>query len=144
MPVGIYKEDAHKHQIHKIEGPYNMVTNIYAVPDKRPYHVFPVPHPCSDGRYKAGITFHMINDTRRQPVSVTGRTIEEFEQNVFHKLTTAYATNVKYYCSTNHNINDLIKKSADDILRFYKVVESKSVKALVRDYIKIMNLRKYE
>lgn len=42
MPVGICKDDAHKYQIQEIKGLYNMVTDCYAVPDKRAYHEFPV------------------------------------------------------------------------------------------------------
>lgn len=140
MPVGICKDDAHKYQIQEIKGLYNMVTDCYAVPDKRAYHEFPVPHQCSDGRYKAGITFHMVNDTRKQPVSIAKGTIEEYEKAVFIGLKKAYATNVKYHCSVKA-IPDILEKSKNDILRFYKVVESKTVKEMTRKFIKTANLK---
>lgn len=140
MPVGICKDDAHKYQIQEIKGLYNMVTDCYAVPDKRAYHEFPVPHQCSDGRYKAGITFHMVNDTRKQPVSIAKGTIEEYEKAVFIGLKKAYATNVKYHCMVKA-IPDILEKSKKDILRFYKVVESKTVKDMTREFIKLANLK---
>lgn len=140
MPVGICKEDVKKFQVYKMNGLYTIVTDTYAVPDKRAYHVFPVPHLCNDGRYKAGITFHMVNDTRPQPVSIAKKTIEEYEQEVFKELKRVYVTNIKYHC-TVRKIPELIKKSVNDILRFYQVVESKNVKDLVREYIKKMKLK---
>lgn len=141
MPVGICREDAHKHQIHKIEGPYNMVTNIYAIPDKRTYNVFPIPHLCSDGRYKAGITFHMVNDTRKQPVSIAKSELDAYEETVLRELKRAYVTNIKHHCSVAP-IPELKDKSADDILRFYQVVQTKSVKEDAKSFIKTMNLKK--
>lgn len=140
MPAGIGKNDAHKYQVSEIKGLYNMVTNCYTVTDKRAYHVFPVPHQCSDGRYKAGITFHMVNDTRKQPVSIAKSTLEDYEEAVLFELKRAYVTNVKYHCSTGQ-IPELIEKSADDILRFYKVIASRNVKVMARDFIKAMNLK---
>lgn len=140
MPAGIGKNDAHKYQVSEIKGLYNMVTNCYTVTDKRAYHVFPVPHQCSDGRYKAGITFNMVNDTRKQPVSIAKSTLEDYEEAVLSELKRAYVTNVKYHCSTGQ-IPELIEKSADDILRFYKVIASRNVKVMARDFIKAMNLK---
>lgn len=141
MPVGICKNDAHKYQIREIKGLYNMVTNHYTIQDKRSYHVFPVPHPCSDGRWKAGITFHKINDTRRQPVSIAKSTLEAYEETVLNELKLAYVTNVKYHCSVTP-IPELKDKSADDIMRFYQVVKTKSVKEKAKRFIKNMNLKK--
>lgn len=143
MPVGICKEDAHKYQIHEIKGLYHRITECYAVPDKRAYHVFPVPHQCGDGRYKAGITVHRVNDTRKQPVSIAKSTLEEYERAVLKELIRAYATNVKYHCTTK-KIPDLLEKSASDILRFYKVVVSKNIRSETRDFIKLSNLKDYE
>lgn len=141
MPVGICKNDAHKYQIREIKGLYNMVTNHYTIRDKRSYNVFPVPHPCSDGRWKAGITFHKINDTRRQPVSIAKSTLEAYEETVLRELKLAYVTNVKYHCSVAP-ISELKDKSADDIIRFYQVVKTKSVKEETKRFIKNMNLKK--
>lgn len=141
MPVGICKEDAHKFQVHKMDGLYTTITNTYAVPDKRVYNVFPVPHPCSDGRQKAGITFHMVNDKRKQPVSIAKTTLEAYEEAVLNGLKQAYVTNVKYHCSVAP-IDELKDKSADDILRFYQVVQTKSVKEKTKEFIRTMNLRK--
>lgn len=141
MPSGICKEDVYKYQVNKIKGLYNVVTECYTVTEKRAYHVFPVPHLCNDGRYKAGITRHMVNETRRMPMSITGKTIEEYEQNVWKVLKQAYGTNMKFHCQNNMSIPDLLIKSADDILRFYEVVESKSVKDLIRDYDKMTHLK---
>ena len=141
MPVGICKNDAHKYQIREITGLYNIVTNHYTIQDKRSYNVFPVPHPCSDGRWKAGITFHKINDTRRQPVSIAKSTLEAYEETVLRELKLAYVTNVKYHCSVAP-ISELKDKSADDIIRFYQVVKTKSVKEETKRFIKNMNLKK--
>lgn len=141
MPVGICKNDAHKYQIREIKGLYNMVTNHYTIRDKRSYNVFPVPHPCSDGRWKAGITFHKINDTRKQPVSIAKSTLEAYEETVLRELKLAYVTNVKYHCSVAP-ISELKDKSADDIMRFYQVVKTKSVKEEAKRFIKNMNLKK--
>lgn len=140
MPAGICKEDADKYQVYKMDGPYNMITSAYTIPDKRAYHVFPVPHPCSDGRYKAGITLHKVNDTRKQPVSVAKYTIKEYEEEVFKKLKDAYVTNVKYHCTINL-IPELLNQSVDDILRFSQVVETKDVKEKVKNFIKSANLK---
>lgn len=141
MPVGICKSDAHEFQIHKMDGLYTIITNAYAVPEKRAYHVFPVPHPCSDGRYKAGITLHMVNDTRKQPVSIAKSTLEKYEEAVLNELKKAYVTNIKYHCSVAP-IPELKDKSADDILRFYQVVETKAVKEETKNFIKNMNLKR--
>lgn len=140
MPVGICKEDVDKYQVYKMDGPYNMITNVYTIPNKRAYHVFPVPHPCSDGRQKAGITLHKVNDTRKQPVSVAKYSIKEYEEEVFRKLKDAYVTNVKYHCTVSP-IPELLNQSADDILRFFKVIETKEVKENVKSFIKIANLK---
>lgn len=141
MPVGIAKEDVGKYKVNALKGLYDIVTEHYTVIQKRAYHVFPVGHWCSDGRYKAGIKVHKVNDTRKQPITITGHTVEEYENNVLQELMTVYATNVKYHCATNKSIPDLLKKSADDILRFYQVVQSTNIKASVREYIKKMNLK---
>ena len=142
MPVGILKEDVAKYQIKELQGLYEIITTYYSVAKKRVYHVFPVGHWASDGRFKAGITVHKVNETRKLPLTIWGHTVEEYEEKVLQELMTVYATNVKYHCANNKSIPDLIEKSADDILRFYQVVESKDVKAKVRDYIKKMNLKK--
>lgn len=142
MPVGILKEDAAKYQIKELKGLYGMVTACYSVAKKRAYHVFPVGHWASDGRYKAGITVHKVNETRKLPLTIWGHTVEEYEEKVLQELMNVYATNVKYHCANNKSIPELMEKSADDILRFYQVVESKTVKAKVREYIKKMNLKK--
>ena len=140
MPVGICKEEAHKYQVDKIEGLYNTVTNMYAISDKRAYNVFPVPHLCSDGRQKAGITFYMVGDTRKQPVSIAKSTLEDYEEAVLNELKRVYVTNIKYHCSITP-IPELKDKSADAILRFYKVVQTKSVKEETKRFIKTMNLK---
>lgn len=141
MPVGISKEDVHQFKVYKLSGLYNMVTSTYAKPDKRVYNVFPVPHLCSDGRYKAGITFHMVNDTREQPVSIAKSTMKAYEEAVLTELKHVYVTNVKYHCSVAP-IPELKDKSADDILRFYHVIETKAVKEETNRFIKSMNLKK--
>lgn len=142
MPVGILKEDVTKYQIKELQGLYSIVTACYSVTKKRAYHVFPVGHWASDGRFKAGITVHKVNETRRLPLTIWGHTEEEYEERVLQELMTVYATNVKYHCANNKSIPDLVEKSVDDILRFYQVVESKDVKVKVREYIKKMNLKK--
>lgn len=142
IPVGILKEDVAKYQIKELQGLYNIVTACYSVVKKRVYHVFPVGHWASDGRFKAGITVHKVNETRKLPLTIWGHTVEEYEEKVLQELMTVYATNVKYHCANNKSIPDLIEKSADDILRFYQVVESKDVTAKVREYIRQMNLKK--
>ena len=142
MPVGILKEDVVKYQITELKGLYKTVTACYSTTKKRAYHVFPVGHWASDGRYKAGITVHMVNETRKLPLTIWGHTVEEYEEKVLRELGRVYATNVKYHCANNQSIPDLVEKSADDILRFYQVVESKSVKTKAREYIKKVNLKK--
>lgn len=142
MPVGILKEDVAKYQIKELQGLYDIITTCYSVAKKRVYHVFPVGHWASDGRFKAGITVHKVNETRKLPLTIWGHTVEEYEEKVLQELMTVYATNVKYHCANNKSIPDLIEKSADDILRFYQVVESKDVKAKVREYIKTMKLKR--
>ena len=82
----------------------------------------------------------MVNDTRKQPVSIAKGTIEEYEKAVFIGLKKAYATNVKYHCMVKA-IPDILEKSKKDILRFYKVVESKTVKDMTREFIKLANLK---
>lgn len=142
MPVGILKEDVARYQIKELKALYNMVTDCYSVAKKRVYHVFPVGHWAGDGRFKAGITVHKVNETRKIPLTIWGHTEEEYEEKVLQELMNVYATNVKYHCANNKSIPELMEKSADDILRFYQVVESKTVKAKVREYIKKMNLKK--
>lgn len=142
MPAGILKEDVAQYQISEMEGLYDMVTTSYPVKKKRVYHVFPVGHWARDGRFKAGITVHKVNETRKLPLTIWGHTEKEYEEKVLQELINVYATNVKYHCTNNKSIPDLMEKSADDILRFYQVVESKDVKAKVREYIKKMNLKK--
>lgn len=141
MPVGICKDDAKNFEVHKINGLYTTVTDTYPIQDKRVYNVFPVPHLCSDGRQKAGITFHMVNDTRPQPVSIAKSTVEAYEEAVLNELKKAYVTNIKYHCSVAL-IPELKEQSADDILRFYQVVKTRSVKEEAKRFIKIMNLKK--
>ena len=143
LPTGIRRNDEQWYQISKVKGLYDMVTEYYSVTEKRVYHAFPVPHRCSDGRYKAGITFHQVEDTRKQPVSIAGRTVEEYEQKVWNELKKVFATNLKYHCTHNMSIPDLMQKSADDMMRFSKVLKSKSVKTLIKDDMEKLRVEKF-
>ena len=143
LPTGIRRKDEQWYQISEIKGLYDMVTECYNITEKRAYHVFPVPHKCSDGRYKAGITFHQVEDTRKQPVSIAGRTVEEYEQKVWKELRQVFAINLKYHCNHNMSIPDLMKKSGEDMMRFSKVVQSKSVKTLIKDDMEMLRVKRF-
>ena len=143
LPTGIRREDEQLYQVSEIKGLYDMITECYKVVEKRAYHIFPVPHLCSDGRYKAGINFNMVNDTRKQPVSITGRTLEEYEQKVWRELLRVWCVNLKYHCNHNMSISDLMKKSTSDIMRFSKVVKSKRVKVILKDDIEKLKVKNF-
>ena len=141
MPVGITKEDIQKYQISKIDGLYKIINDAFPIQYKRMYREFPVPHECADGRYKVNITLYFkSNDKNKKTITIAKPTLEKCELAVFEKLKSTYVANINSPINSKE-ITELINKSADSILRFYKVVKSKSVKAKVREYIKVNNLK---
>lgn len=143
-PAGIRKEAVEFYHIYEMEGIYHRIIAEYPRPrDRRQYNKFPVPKPTKDGRVKADITLYQVDDKRR-PLSIAGRSVEEYERKVFKKIGIAYVLNGRFLQSDDAEVQKTIQKSRDSILRFYEVIQTKAVKEKVAKFIEEQNLRQEE
>lgn len=124
-----------------MQGIYNRITAQYQrPPDKRKYGSFPAPCRTGDGRHKATITLYDANSGRKQ-ISVAGRTLEEYEDKVFSKLSKAYMINRAYLQSDDSGKRDMALKSADSITRFRRVAKTAAVKQKIIKFIEDFEIK---
>ncbi len=135
-PVGIRQQCG----VDFIQGVYNRITAEYPrPPDRRQYNSFPIPHQTGDGRYKATVTLYSVDSGKKQ-IQVAGKTLADYENKVFSKLASTYIANQAYLKSVDSAKRDLALKSADSIVRFYKVIKTDAVKQGTRKFIKNLRL----
>ena len=134
-PVGIRRQDSESYKIGTIQGLYNRVIAQYPPPpEKRCYHSFPIPHATADGRVKATITFYQARAGARQ-LSIAGRTIEDYERKVFHRLSDIYLRNRTCLRSKDANERKMVLKSLDSIIRFREVVCTAKIKDEIDNFV---------
>lgn len=135
-PVGIKQQCG----VDFIQGVYSRIVKEYPrPPDRRQYNSFPIPHQTGDGRYKATVTLYSV-DSGKKPIQVAGKTLADYENKVFSKLASTYIANQAYLKSVDSAKRDLALKSADSIVRFYKVIKTDAVKQGTRKFIKNLRL----
>lgn len=135
-PVGIRQQCG----VDFIQGVYSRIVKEYPrPPDRRQYNSFPIPHQTGDGRYKATVTLYSVDSGKKQ-IQVAGKTLADYENKVFSKLASTYIANQVYLKSVDSAKRDLALKSADSIVRFYKVIKTDAVKQGTRKFIKNLRL----
>ncbi|MDE6749302.1 MAG: hypothetical protein K2K21_09640 [Lachnospiraceae bacterium] len=122
-----------------MQGIYNRITAQYQQPRK--YGDFPTPCTIWDGRRKATITLYDANSGRKQ-IQVAGKTLEDYEDKVFSKLSKAYMHNRAYLKSDDSGKRDMALKSADSIIRFRRVVKTAAVKQKIMKFIENFEIGK--
>ena len=144
-PTVIAKFLLDKYGMDEVQGIYNMLVSKYTRPqEKRCYHSFPIPHPKANGRLSAGITLHPVGVYPSKVETASGRTMDEYEADVWKRLKRIYVGNIRYLNSQDVIVRRTVEKSVDDILRFRRAVSSESVKNEVDKFIHTVNLYRDE
>lgn len=139
-PVGIKEKVAEQYGIDFMQGIYSRITAEFPrPPDRRQYNPFPIPHQIGDGRYKAIVTLYSVDSGKKQ-IQVAGKTLADYENKVFSKLASTYIANQAYLESDDSDKKDLALKSADSLIRFYKVTRTYAVKQGTARFIKNLKL----
>lgn len=142
-PTIIAKSLLDKYGMDEVQGIYNMLISKYTRPqEKRCYHSFPVPHPKADGRLSAGITLHPVGVYPSKVETASGRTIGEYESDVWKRLKRTYVGNIRYFHNQDAVVRSAIEKSVDDIVRFRRTVVSKTVRMEVDEFMDSVHISK--
>ena len=142
-PTIIAKSLLDKYGMDEVQGIYNMLISKYTRPqEKRCYHSFPIPHPKANGRLSAGITLHPVGVYPSKVETASGRTMDEYEADVWKRLKRTYVGNIRYLNSQDVIVRRTVEKSVDDILRFSKAVETETVKCEVEKFMDSVHICK--